>query len=206
MDQGFPNWKNYTIPYRFQRGFPEDLKKTFWIAIRKIHRVSCVYFIRKSKLLKPTANFLLVKHKFTPNEFGVGGEAGSCRKTEKCHRYLLIETPYKDNNKRQESIGVMLHELFHVLGMAHTQKRSDRLVECFVYIIQCSLPTEMITSISIGIISIKQSLVLSSNLKNAKLATIIRFPMIAGLLCTTSRGPSSRMTETVAKSILIHVQ
>lgn len=119
----FPVWKNYRIPYRFQHDYPEDLKKTFRYAASRIHRVSCVLFVHEPKVQEPT-RFLHVKHEVI--DHGVGGAVGHCKKQEKCYRYLLIQTSYKDNHNRKESIGVMLHEMFHALGIAHTQKRPDR--------------------------------------------------------------------------------
>jgi hypothetical protein len=104
---GYPNkvaeWKSQIIPYSFEAGLEEPLKNSFIEAINTIEGVTNLCFI-SNRLSAPG---------ITVKKFGSGN-------------YSFVDLNDNSINMASEQPWVFIHEICHLLGMAHEQQRPDR--------------------------------------------------------------------------------
>ena len=119
-------WPDNTVPYEFDSSFYRDQdRKTFYKAIEAIQEKTCIKFKPRSS----EKYFTKIIRKCAPGAspikpcFGGGsvnnlGGAATNRRLKVGNKHL--------NSRKTRDVGFMIHELLHVLGIDHTQKRPDR--------------------------------------------------------------------------------
>ncbi|CAB4060704.1 unnamed protein product [Lepeophtheirus salmonis] len=105
-------WPRKKVPYKISSGFTSSEKKVIYDAINHIQSNSCVRFRRKKWY-----NFRYVK-------FVTGGST--------CYATGIGYSPFRRKTKIRLAkpgcinIGIVAHEILHVLGFEHEQNRPDR--------------------------------------------------------------------------------
>jgi len=114
------NWQEYvTVKYVFESSINQARKNAFYEAAKRIRAVTCINVVEDGSLNDPT-NF----------DFKVGVyDTGSCyvmgmgnQKKWRKTSVSKLNLGWCNNNNH---IGSMVHEIGHVLGMNHEQKRPD---------------------------------------------------------------------------------
>jgi hypothetical protein len=104
---GYPNkvneWQSQIIPYSFEAGLEEPLKENFLKAIETMEGVTNLCFI-SNRLSAPG---------ITVKKFGAGN-------------YSFADLNQNTINMGSNQPWVIIHEICHLLGMAHEQQRPDR--------------------------------------------------------------------------------
>jgi len=121
-------WPNSQVFYKFDHHMPKDFKGAFENAAKLIEDKTCVRFKEVSRSSRLT-NYVFVRKagyrfKLCGHGYSTWGEVthlGAGRST------MTLSTDSRcsvENNR--DFIGLIVHEMLHVLGFEHTQKRPDR--------------------------------------------------------------------------------
>merc|ERR1719239_1845169 len=124
-------WQDSTVIYEFNDSFESLDREIFDVAVGQIEECTCVRFKKKSEVGGNDYQGPLVEVRrgstCTKKRCGCGGNVdilgANNRYSKKSH--LTINSCKFDLNN-QWGINLVVHELLHVLGLVHTQKRRDR--------------------------------------------------------------------------------
>jgi len=114
-------WKNGRIPYFWKGRVTSNDKRVFYRAMKQIEERTCLRFEENRR--EPREHHLEISvgsTSCTARGFSAGVAVQSFRKVTLQSSYQLADSP------RCNWQGGILHELMHVLGIMHTQKRKDR--------------------------------------------------------------------------------
>ena len=123
-------WRDSTVIYEFDSSFEREDRGTFHVAVRQIEQATCVRF--KERSVVGGSNYrgpvTLIERDDTCIERRGRGcfSGGSVSPLGESTLSSLKIKKFPLNPKSQQAIGLVIHELLHVLGMVHTQKRRDR--------------------------------------------------------------------------------
>merc|ERR1719239_2131824 len=122
-DTDAPKWEDSTVIYEFDSSFERLDREIFDVAVGQIEECTCVRFKKKSEV--GGSNY---QGPFTKilRESGWGCSGGVLHMGAKFGSKLTIRGCNFHNKVEQWAIGLLVHELLHVLGLVHTQKRPDR--------------------------------------------------------------------------------
>ena len=119
-------WKDSTVIYEFDSSFEPEDRRTFEEAVEQIEWDTCVRFKEKSDVggNNYKGPFTVIMKSMTCTEkpcksYGVVDYMGATWSRLSIINHVL-------NPQSQRSVGLVVHELLHVLGLVHTQKRPDR--------------------------------------------------------------------------------
>jgi len=127
-DDQIPKWEKNIVNFMFDSTATQEDRKTFAKAIRKIRNANhCLQFkqISSASHAGKSGKYMLVKRQ------GACGSDPNCFNGATCTLGAYSPTVlnlhcFCIDSKYQDSIGLMIHEIFHGLGFHHTQTRPDR--------------------------------------------------------------------------------
>eukprot|EP00092_Neocalanus_flemingeri_P005828 GFUD01006272.1.p1 GENE.GFUD01006272.1~~GFUD01006272.1.p1 ORF type:complete len:409 (+),score=66.61 GFUD01006272.1:56-1282(+) len=142
--------KPKTFPYHFSSSLTKNDRATFIEATNQIENISCVNFVERTiegVYFTVYRACSLSGNKITPSEDCMEYNAGEncCIGAAYVHEdnsLLAIGIGWDLNARSQASIGLIVHELLHVLNFNHTQKRNDR--EKYIRVIKDNIKTNKI--------------------------------------------------------------
>ena len=115
----FTKWTNNQVRYQFDSSFTNTDRLAFKKATEQIAAVTCVSFVEASG-----SQYLRVRR-----DCACGGSCFSGAYVEGLGagspRNMAVGSPCLDPNK-ESSVGLLMHEILHALGIGHTQTRPDR--------------------------------------------------------------------------------
>ena len=122
-------WPKNQVVYKLDPRFPKDFKAAFKKAAKIIERNTCVRFRKVSRRFR-SRNVVSISQgpmrRVVPCGFGYGS-GGYVDGLGAASTHMVLDTETKCNVARsRDFIGLIVHEMLHVLGFEHTQKRPDR--------------------------------------------------------------------------------
>ena len=150
QDGGHKNWKNGKVPYIIGGSALPDDKEVFKSAIKEMEKISCIRFDFYIRIFNLNENinkkFRFKKRKnqkgyleMDRSVYSNGKPTPTCRGCDSRVIFSYVEkldgdtnmtlrlmTGVSKLNSSRSSTLHILHELYHVMGMIHTQSRSDR--------------------------------------------------------------------------------
>jgi hypothetical protein len=117
-------WTDSVVPYLIDDSFNSKDRETLAIAIQKIEEATCVRF-KELSVVDKFENFVKIRRHCDPGSGDwcfVGGWVDFLGES----RSSLSIGNYRLDPSSPPSVGLVVHELLHNLGMVHTQKRPDR--------------------------------------------------------------------------------
>ena len=120
-------WRDSTVIYEFDSSFEREDRRTFHVAVRQIEQATCVRFKEKSEVGDNTYKgpFTVIMKSMNCTRKTCKGGGGVVDYLGETWSLLSIIN-HVLNPQSQRSVGLLVHELLHVLGLVHTQKRPDR--------------------------------------------------------------------------------
>merc|ERR1712059_2947 len=129
LDEPWFRWRGGRVPFYFQDMNNPD-RRVIRNAMKSIERKTCLRFLEKRGPI--SGHHLLVTGSKTTCLSGPGGVprfSATVHAVEPNMTQVMLESYFQlaDSSRCvDESRGGLLHELFHVFGVMHTQKRPDR--------------------------------------------------------------------------------
>ena len=120
----FKRWENNIVPYQFSSSFSSSDRQAFLAAAKKIEDASCVSFQQRSG----QQEYLYVKRESgcRCNSGPPCANGGYTNGHGAASPRLLVVEAVCLSVSDQSSIGFLVHEILHALGMIHEQRRPDR--------------------------------------------------------------------------------
>merc|ERR1740128_160253 len=117
-------WPGAVVPYKIDESFKRSDRETLAVAMREIEAASCVRFKELSAVGR-FENFVTIKRECAPGS-GDWCFSGGWVDFLGASRSSLTIGNTRLNQRERRSVGLVVHEILHVLGISHTQKRPDR--------------------------------------------------------------------------------
>jgi len=117
-------WTDSVVPYLIDDSFNSKDRETLAIAIQKIEEATCVRF-KELSVVDKFENFVKIRRHCDPGSGDwcfVGGWVDFMGES----RSSLSIGNYRLDPSSPPSVGLVVHEILHTLGLVHTQKRQDR--------------------------------------------------------------------------------
>lgn len=129
LDKHWFRWKDGRVPFYFQNMENAD-RRVIRTAMKSIERKTCLRFEEEEGPL--SGHHLVVKGSQTSCLSGPGGVptfSAAVAAIPPANKQVVLQSYFQVADSQRcvnESRGGLLHELFHVFGVMHTQKRTDR--------------------------------------------------------------------------------
>merc|ERR1719499_440795 len=129
LDKPWFRWSNGKVPYYFNASVTNDDRVMMRIMMKKIEQKSCVKFLEQVE--PPTGHHLEIQvHSgISCVQQGRPRFSAAVYSEPPLNQKVVLYSSYKLADKREcwaENRGGLLHEMFHLFGIMHTQMRADR--------------------------------------------------------------------------------
>lgn len=129
LDKPWFNWEGGVVPYYFNVSVTNDDRVMMRHMMKQIEKKSCIKF--KEQVNQPSGHHLEIQvHSGTSCvQLGKPRFSAAVYAEPPRNQKVILYSAYKLADKRQcwaENRGGLLHEMFHLFGIMHTQMRSDR--------------------------------------------------------------------------------
>jgi len=129
LDKSWFRWSGGRVPFYFNATVTNDDRIMFRSMMKEIQKKSCVRFIEKTQ--PPSGHHLEIQvHSSTSCvQQGKPRFSAAVYAEPPRNQKVILYSSYKLADRRQcwaENRGGLLHEMFHLFGIMHTQMRPDR--------------------------------------------------------------------------------